>query len=78
MKNISPSSLNNHIKGTKILPCTQITTQDVWVKTFPMLTTETAIRLNDINSDGIEDIILGFGTGNKKFHHLKMIYVCYV
>ncbi|GIY96700.1 hypothetical protein CEXT_301362 [Caerostris extrusa] len=41
-----------------------------------MLTTETAIRLNDVNSDGIEDIILGFGTGADAFYYPKV--VCHV
>ncbi|GIX84799.1 hypothetical protein CDAR_490432 [Caerostris darwini] len=76
MRNISSQNNNNHIKGTKLLPCTKITSQDVWVKTFPMLTTETAIRLNDVNSDGIEDIILGFGTGADAFYYPKV--VCHV
>ncbi|KAG8180040.1 hypothetical protein JTE90_012884 [Oedothorax gibbosus] len=76
MQNISPSSSHNHIKGTRMLPCTQITAKDVWVKSFPMLTTETAIRLNDINSDGIEDIVMGFGTGADAFYYPKV--VCHV
>ncbi|GFT02758.1 uncharacterized protein TNCV_879611 [Trichonephila clavipes] len=76
MKNISSHDHNNHIKGTKLLPCTRIITQDVWVKTFPMLTTETAVRLNDVNSDGVEDFILGFGTGADAFYYPKV--VCHV
>lgn len=62
----------NKLKEAIIMPCTKITTEDVWVKTFPMLTTETAIRLNDVNSDGYEDVIIGFGTG--KFLELLKYY----
>lgn len=63
MKNIPEANLSKDRSEAIIMPCTKIVTEDVWVKTFPMLTTETAIRLNDVNSDGIEDIIVGFGTG---------------
>ncbi|XP_054712627.1 uncharacterized protein LOC129222185 [Uloborus diversus] len=77
MKNASSSNHLNKAHNTlKLVPCTKITTQDVWVKTFPMLTTETAIRLNDINADGIEDIILGFGTGADAFYYPQV--VCHV
>nr|XP_042902859.1 uncharacterized protein LOC107443619 isoform X2 [Parasteatoda tepidariorum] len=77
MKNIAPSGHHSHgLKASNILPCSKISSEDVWVKTFPMLTTETAVRLNDINGDGIEDIILGFGTGADAFYYPKV--VCHV
>lgn len=62
------NNLKDSLSSENIIPCTKIVTKDVWVKTFPMLTTETAIRLNDVNSDGIEDIIIGFGTGKFIFN----------
>lgn len=47
----------------KLVPCNKFEVGDVWVKTFPKLTSETAVRLSDVNHDGILDIILGYGTG---------------
>lgn len=52
---------------SKLVPCIDLVTEDVWVKNFPKLTSDSIIQLNDINKDGIEDIILAFGTGIKVF-----------
>lgn len=68
--------LKNALAEANLVPCTKIVSEDIWVKTFPMLTTETAIRLNDVNSDGIDDIIVGFGTGADAFYYPKV--VCHV
>lgn len=46
----------------KITPCTAFDITDVWVQSFPKLTSETAVRLNDVNHDGVLDIVLGYGT----------------
>ncbi len=35
----------------------------LWSSAFPKLLTETAFRLVDCNSDGILDVIFGYGTG---------------
>ena len=35
----------------------------IWTSGFPKLLTETAFRLVDCNSDGILDVIFGYGTG---------------
>lgn len=37
--------------------------ETIWTSSFPKLITETAFRLVDCNSDGILDVIFGFGTG---------------
>lgn len=50
-------------KEKVIVPCTTIGTQDVWVRTFPKFISEAPLKLNDVNKDGIEDIIVGYGTG---------------
>ena len=34
----------------------------IWTSGFPKLLTETAFRLVDCNSDGILDVIFGYGT----------------
>ena len=45
------------------LPCSDFEVEDVWVKGFPKLLTESAFRLVDVNRDGVLDIIMGFATG---------------
>ncbi|XP_026286303.1 uncharacterized protein LOC113211963 isoform X1 [Frankliniella occidentalis] len=54
---------NSHLPNQKLIPCTELVTSDVWVQTFPKLTSETAVRLSDVNHDGVLDVILGYGTG---------------
>lgn len=72
-----PLSLQNKLilnhKKKMIIPCTNITVEDVWVHTFPMLTTETAIRLNDVNLDDVPDVIMGFGTGADSFNYPQVV-----
>ncbi|KAL7303464.1 hypothetical protein TKK_0004645 [Trichogramma kaykai] len=43
--------------------CTSLATSLVWTRSLPKLTAEAPLRNNDVNQDGIDDIILGFGTG---------------
>nr|CAD7262575.1 unnamed protein product [Timema shepardi] len=45
------------------VPCTDLLVQDVWIQTFPKLTSESAVRVSDLNQDGVLDVILGYGTG---------------
>lgn len=54
---------NSQPSAKKLTPCTEFAITDVWVQSFPKLTSETAVRLNDVNHDGILDVILGYGTG---------------
>ncbi|XP_067137973.1 uncharacterized protein [Centruroides vittatus] len=72
-----PLSLQNKLvlnhKRKMTVPCTNITIEDVWVHTFPMLTTETAVRLNDVNLDDVPDVIMGFGTGADSFNYPKVV-----
>lgn len=46
----------------ELVPCSGFDVELVWMKNFPTLTTETAVRMMDVNRDGILDAILGFGT----------------
>ncbi|XP_064617640.1 uncharacterized protein LOC135481843 [Liolophura sinensis] len=50
-------------EDANILGCYRISSEDVWVVGIPKLITESAIRLVDVNQDGILDVITGFGTG---------------
>lgn len=49
--------------GTEFVPCTQISVQKVWSKTFPRMNSESPVRKADLNGDDVEDIIFGFGVG---------------
>lgn len=57
-------------KSSEVIPCTSLSSKIVWTRSLPKLTSEAPLRSNDVNSDGIEDIIVGFSTGIK----LKMAY----
>lgn len=48
---------------TKILPCSDLKVTDVWTVSLPKLISESSIRSVDVNEDGVEDVIFGFGTG---------------
>jgi len=45
--------------------CGQLSVEDVWVSGFAKLMTESALRLLDVNADGVLDVLLGFATGQK-------------
>ncbi|XP_017771105.1 PREDICTED: uncharacterized protein LOC108558637 [Nicrophorus vespilloides] len=54
----------------KMLPCSDLKVTDVWAVTLPKLTSDSSIRTLDVNGDGVEDLIFGFGTGdNSVLHH---------
>ncbi|KAL3284773.1 hypothetical protein HHI36_018916 [Cryptolaemus montrouzieri] len=48
----------------KLLPCSDYKIIDVWTVNLPKLTTDSPIILLDVNNDGIEDALFGFGTGD--------------
>lgn len=54
---------SNLEKSSKILPCTDFSVTDVWSVSLPKLTSESTMRALDVNMDGIDDIIFGFGLG---------------
>lgn len=45
----------------ELVPCTQIQVTKVWSTVMTKLNSETPLKKADLNSDGIEDIIVGFG-----------------
>ncbi|EZA56528.1 hypothetical protein X777_03315 [Ooceraea biroi] len=50
-------------KSLEVVPCTSLASKVLWTRTLPKLTSEAPLRSNDVNSDGVEDIIVGFSTG---------------
>lgn len=52
-------------KAIRLLPCSDLVVTDVWKVNLPLLTSESPIRMLDVNQDGIDDAIFGFGTGKK-------------
>lgn len=47
----------------ELVPCTQISVHKTWSKAFSKLSSESPVRKSDVNQDGIEDIIIGYGIG---------------
>jgi hypothetical protein len=56
--------LKDSINKSEVIPCTSLFSKVLWIKSLPKLTSEAPLRSNDVNLDGIEDIIVGFSTGN--------------
>lgn len=46
-----------------IIPCTSLATKVLWTRTLPKLTAESPLRSNDVDADGIDDVIIGFSSG---------------
>lgn len=51
------------VNKSEMIPCTSLSSKILWTKSLPKLTSEAPLRSNDVNFDGIEDIIVGFSTG---------------
>lgn len=51
------------VNKSEIIPCTSFSSTILWTRSLPKLTSEAPLRSNDVNIDGIEDIIVGFSTG---------------
>ncbi|KAG4068752.1 hypothetical protein HA402_002443 [Bradysia odoriphaga] len=57
-----PSDLNDYaLFNGELVPCTQISVQKTWSKAFSKLSSESPVRKCDVNQDGVEDIIIGYG-----------------
>lgn len=60
--------LKEPVNESEIIPCTSLSSNVLWTRSLPKLIPEAPLRSNDVNSDGIEDIIVGFSTGMKVSH----------
>ncbi|XP_030750099.1 uncharacterized protein LOC115877888 [Sitophilus oryzae] len=47
----------------KPLPCTNLKVSEVWSTNLPILTSDSPVRVLDIDGDKVDDVIFGFGTG---------------
>ncbi|CAL7946258.1 unnamed protein product [Xylocopa violacea] len=63
LKNWLSRDFKDSLSESNIVPCTSLTTKIIWTRSLPKLTSASPLRSNDVNSDGIEDIIIGFSTG---------------
>lgn len=63
--------LKDPANDSEIIPCTSLSSKVLWTRSLPKLISEAPLRSNDVNSDGVEDIIVGFSTG------IKLLYLSY-
>ena len=68
---------DNSLEKVNILPCDDIVVKNVWHANFDKLQTETAVRFIDVNSDGIDDPIVAFGTGVDGYNVDKIVCKIY-
>lgn len=69
--------LKEPVNEPEIIPCTSLSSSVLWTRSLPKLIPEAPLRSNDVDSDGIEDIIMGFSTGIKVFTFLNRHFVLY-
>ncbi|KAK2157696.1 hypothetical protein LSH36_186g01066, partial [Paralvinella palmiformis] len=50
-------------RDRRIVGCSSLVVDDVWIVGIPKLITESSFRLVDVNRDGVDDILFGFATG---------------
>lgn len=67
--NANPNAEYNLFKG-ELTPCTQISVQKIWSKSFSNLNSESPVRKCDISNDGIDDIIIGFHVDDDNKHSI--------
>lgn len=46
--------------------CQSIKLERIWIQKMPKLTSDSQIKLLDVNRDNVEDIITGIGTGKSQ------------
>lgn len=51
----------NPIENVEYVACSRVVVNKVWSKALPKMASESPIRKSDLNGDGVEDIILGYG-----------------
>lgn len=67
LKNWLSHDLKEALNESNIVPCTSLSTKILWTRSLPKLISESPLRSNDVDGDGIEDIIVGFSTGSYSY-----------
>ncbi|SPP83734.1 uncharacterized protein LOC117586183 [Drosophila guanche] len=47
--------------GSEFVPCTQISVQKRWTRSLARMNSESPLRAADLNGDGVQDVIFGYG-----------------
>lgn len=63
VKKVLPEGKLFKLSDDSIQGCDNLNAKKIWHANLPKLMTETAVRLNDVNNDGVKDIIVSFSTG---------------
>lgn len=71
VKKVLPGGKLFKLSDESIQGCDNLKATKVWHTNLPKLMTETAVRLNDVNNDGVKDIIVSFSTGVDAFNPPK-------
>lgn len=58
------------IEANKLESCTDFKIKKIWQQQYDKIQTESPIRLFDVNSDGVDDILMGFVTSYDGSHKL--------
>jgi hypothetical protein len=75
-KNMGANMQDN--KNLETIPCNLISARKVWQKVITKLNSETPVRKIDVNADGVDDVIFGYGIGMFFFYSLNStcLYIC--
>ncbi|XP_032688861.1 uncharacterized protein LOC116852515 isoform X1 [Odontomachus brunneus] len=77
LRNWLTHELKDTVNKSEIVPCTSLSYKVLWTKSLPKLSSEAPLRSNDVNLDGVEDIIVGFSTGLDKIDASEDICAVY-
>ncbi|XP_026687116.1 uncharacterized protein LOC103519857 isoform X2 [Diaphorina citri] len=77
-KLMHPSSDSSSNSDNSYKPCTDYEVEELWHYTLPKIKSETPVRSVDVNGDGIEDVIIGYGTECAFHYHFASFSVLLV
>lgn len=71
---------NNFIENMEAVSCNKVNVTKVWTQSFSKLASESPLRKADLNGDGVEDIVFGYGIDFEQYEEAQMAdkkTVCY-
>lgn len=71
---------NAFIENMEAVSCNKLNVTKVWTQTFPKLASESPLRKADLNGDGVQDIIFGYGIDFDQYENVLLAEkktVCY-